>query len=48
MESQMETVKKRVGYNVHRKVMDECEVDEIAEKSNIQTSLTEKLKESVR
>lgn len=40
--------RRRLGYNVHRDVMDEEEVEELAEKSEVKTSLARKLKKSVR
>ncbi|XP_040904056.1 solute carrier family 26 member 6 [Toxotes jaculatrix] len=40
--------RRRMGYNVHRKILDEGAVDEMAEKSDSQTSLCEKVKKSMR
>lgn len=40
--------KRRPGYSVHRKVLDEEAVDELAVKSDSKTSLSEKVKNSVR
>ncbi|XP_026777970.2 solute carrier family 26 member 6 [Pangasianodon hypophthalmus] len=49
MEAEMDqTVKQRVGYRIQREVMDEFTVDELAEKSDVHTSLSDKIKESLR
>ncbi|XP_076598298.1 solute carrier family 26 member 6 [Chaetodon auriga] len=40
--------RRRVGYNIHREILDEGAVDEMAEKSDSKTSLCEKVKKSVR
>ncbi|XP_074537135.1 solute carrier family 26 member 6 [Halichoeres trimaculatus] len=40
--------RRRLGYNVHRNILDEEEVEELAEKSETKTSLSEKLRKSVR
>ncbi|TSO77719.1 Solute carrier family 26 member 6 [Bagarius yarrelli] len=42
------SVKQRVGYHIRREVMDELKVDKLAEKSDVHTSLREKIKESMR
>uniref|UniRef100_A0A3P8V0X1 Solute carrier family 26 member 6-like n=1 Tax=Cynoglossus semilaevis TaxID=244447 RepID=A0A3P8V0X1_CYNSE len=39
---------KRLGYKVHRRILDETAVEEIAEKSEMTLSLSEKVKKSVR
>lgn len=39
---------KRLGYKVHRRILDETTVEEIAEKSEVKTSLSEEVKKSVR
>lgn len=39
---------KRLGYKVHRRILDETAVEEIAEKSETTLSLSEKVKKSVR
>ncbi|KAF7695493.1 solute carrier family 26 member 6-like isoform X1 [Silurus meridionalis] len=43
-----EKVKKRGRYHIQREVMDESKVDELGEKSDVQTSLMSKIKESMR
>lgn len=49
MEAEMdETVKRRVEYRVQREVMDEFKVDELAEKADVHTSLSDKVKDAVR
>lgn len=49
MEAEMdETVKQTVGYHIQREIMDEFKVDELAEKSDVHTSLCGKIKESMR
>ncbi|KAI5095183.1 solute carrier family 26 member 6, partial [Silurus meridionalis] len=49
MEAEMnEKVKKRGRYHIQREVMDESKVDELGEKSDVQTSLMSKIKESMR
>ncbi|XP_010764703.1 solute carrier family 26 member 6 [Notothenia coriiceps] len=40
--------RRRAGYNVQREILDEGAVDEMAEKSDSKTSLSEKLKKSMR
>ncbi|XP_029362821.1 solute carrier family 26 member 6 [Echeneis naucrates] len=40
--------RRRVGYSVHRKILDEGAVDLMAEKSDSKTTLSEKLKTSLR
>lgn len=40
--------RRRPGYSVHREVLDEEAVDEIAKKSDSKSSLREKLKKSMR
>ncbi|XP_071331340.1 solute carrier family 26 member 6 [Trachinotus anak] len=40
--------RRRMGYSVHRKILDEEAVDEIAEKSDSKPSLCEKVKKSLR
>uniref|UniRef100_A0A671YRD1 Solute carrier family 26 member 6 n=1 Tax=Sparus aurata TaxID=8175 RepID=A0A671YRD1_SPAAU len=40
--------RKRMGYNVHREILDEGAVDEMAEKSDSKTSLSERVKKSMR
>ena len=40
--------RRRVGYSVHREILDEGEVDEMAQKSDSKTSLSEKVKKSMR
>lgn len=40
--------RRRPGYNVHRDILDEGEVEELAEKSEAKTSLTDKVKKSMR
>ncbi|XP_068997690.1 solute carrier family 26 member 6 [Embiotoca jacksoni] len=40
--------RRRIDYSVHREVLDEAAVDEMAEKSDSKTSLCEKVKKSVR
>ncbi|XP_076860055.1 solute carrier family 26 member 6 [Brachyhypopomus gauderio] len=40
--------RRRVDYNVQREVMDELTVDELAEKTDTRSSLSDKIKESVR
>ncbi|KAI4874538.1 hypothetical protein NFI96_029013 [Prochilodus magdalenae] len=40
--------RRRIGYHVQRDIMDEIEVDSLAQKSNIKTSLSDKFKESMR
>lgn len=40
--------RRRLGYSVHREILDEGAVDEIAEKSDSKTSLSEKVKKSMR
>ncbi|KAM9350322.1 solute carrier family 26 member 6 [Symphorus nematophorus] len=40
--------RKRMGYSVHREILDEGAVDEMAEKSDLKTSLSEKVKKSMR
>ncbi|KAG7332599.1 hypothetical protein KOW79_004433 [Hemibagrus wyckioides] len=51
MEAEMDvrnSVRQRMGYNIQREIMDEFKVDELAEKSDVQTSVTKKIKESIR
>lgn len=49
MDAEMdETVKQRMGYHIQRDVMDEVKVDELAEKSDVHTSLPDKIKEAMR
>ncbi|KAK3566486.1 hypothetical protein QTP86_034064 [Hemibagrus guttatus] len=51
MEAEMDvrnSVKQRMGYRIQREIMDEFKVDELAEKSDVHTSLKEKFKESIR
>lgn len=38
----------QTGYSVHRKILDEGSVDEMAEKSESKTLLSEKVRKSVR
>lgn len=40
--------RRRMGYSVNREIMDEGEVDEVAEKSDSKTSLSERVKKSMR
>ncbi|XP_071762911.2 solute carrier family 26 member 6 [Centroberyx gerrardi] len=40
--------RRRAGYSVHREVLDEEAVDEMAEKSDTKTTLSEKVRESMR
>ncbi|XP_010894136.1 solute carrier family 26 member 6 [Esox lucius] len=40
--------RRRVGYNVHRDVLDEGEVDILAEKSNVTVPFSRKIKEAMR
>lgn len=40
--------KRRMGYKVHREILDEEAVDEMAEKSDSKTPLSEKVKKAVR
>ncbi|XP_051280436.1 solute carrier family 26 member 6 isoform X2 [Dicentrarchus labrax] len=40
--------RRRMGYSMHRKILDEGAVDEMAEKSDSKTSLSEKVKKSMR
>lgn len=40
--------RRRVGYNIQRDVMDEICVDSVAEKSDVKTPLSDKIKESMR
>lgn len=40
--------KRRMGYNVHRDILDEETVDEMAEKSDSKTPLSEKVKKAMR
>ncbi|XP_041654924.1 solute carrier family 26 member 6 isoform X2 [Cheilinus undulatus] len=40
--------RRRPGYNVHREVLDEGAVEELAKKSEVTTSLSEKVKKSLR
>ncbi|XP_037391644.1 solute carrier family 26 member 6 [Pygocentrus nattereri] len=40
--------RRRVGYHIHRDVMGEIEVDSVAQKSEVNTSLLDKFKESMR
>ncbi|KAB5567288.1 hypothetical protein PHYPO_G00231050 [Pangasianodon hypophthalmus] len=41
-------IKRRVGYHIQREVMDELKVDEVAKKTDVHTSLFDKIKESMR
>ncbi|XP_035512371.1 solute carrier family 26 member 6 [Morone saxatilis] len=40
--------RRRMGYSVHREILDEGAVDEMAEKADSKTSLSEKVKKSMR
>lgn len=40
--------RRRMAYRVHREILDEEEVDEMAEKSDSKGSLTQKFKQSMR
>lgn len=40
--------KRRVGYAIQREVLDEQNVEELAEKSDAKTPLSEKIKKSLR
>lgn len=40
--------RRRVGYCVHREVLDEGKVDQLAEKSDVRVPFSEKIRESVR
>lgn len=40
--------RRRINYRVHREILDEGAVDELAEKKDSKTSLCEKVKESMR
>lgn len=50
MEEEMKDteLRKRVPYHVHRDVLDELSVDQVAEKSDVKISAKEKLKDAVR
>lgn len=43
-----ETMKWKKGYHIQREVMDELKIDEIAKKSDVHTSLFDKIKGSMR
>ncbi|XP_044067508.1 solute carrier family 26 member 6 isoform X1 [Siniperca chuatsi] len=40
--------RRRMGYSVHREILDEGAVDELADKSDSKTSLSERVKKSIR
>lgn len=40
--------RRRMGYSVHREILDEVALDEMVEKSESKTSLSDKVKKSMR
>lgn len=40
--------RRKMGYSVHREILDEGAVDEMADKSDSKTSLSEKVKKAMR
>ncbi|NP_001410200.1 solute carrier family 26 member 6 [Danio rerio] len=48
MEEDMKELRKRVPYHIQREVLDELSVDQVAEKSDFNISVKEKLKDAVR
>lgn len=50
MEEEMKDteLRKRVPYHIHRDVLDELSVDQVAEKSDVKISAKEKFKDAVR